>query len=67
MTDLPNAAGSAPAKSLLAEDDRTRRRNRAEARFRAYGIAALGVAGLFLAILLVTIVSRGQMYVGASA
>ncbi|WP_108814221.1 phosphate ABC transporter permease PstA [Loktanella sp. Alg231-35] len=62
MTDAP--APSTPAvppkgKSLLAQDDRTKRRNAAEKRFRAYGIAAISVGLLFLASLLWAIVQNG--------
>ena len=62
MTDMastPASGAAAGGKSLLSEDGRTRRCNRAEARFRAYGIAALAIAATFLVILLITIVTRG--------
>ena len=49
----------ATPKSLLTEDARTRTRNAAERRFRAYGIAAICVGMLMLLILIVTIVNRG--------
>ena len=51
MTDAVN--------SLLAPDDRTSRRNRAEARFRAYGLGAIGIAALALLVLLTSVVSSG--------
>ena len=61
MTDA-----SAPAepirvkgKSLLEVDARTKRRNAAERRFRAYGIAAISVGLFFLVWLLGAIVSNG--------
>ncbi|AXI42461.1 phosphate ABC transporter permease PstA [Sulfitobacter sp. SK011] len=54
MTDVTNAH-----KSLLVQDARTRKRNRAEARFKMYGIAAIAVGLLMLAVLLVTIIGRG--------
>ena len=57
MTDMPNPAK--PRQSLLKPDARTVKRNRAEARFKAYGIAAIAVGLLMLAILLTTIISRG--------
>lgn len=57
MTDMPNPAK--PRQSLLEPDARTVKRNRAEARFKAYGIAAIAVGLLMLAILLTTIISRG--------
>ena len=52
MTDTPRS-------SLLVQDARTRKRNRAEARFKAYGMIAIAVGMLMLAILLVTIIGRG--------
>ena len=60
MTDasIP-AAASAPKPSLLAADPRTRRRNAAEARFRAYGLAAIALSLVMLVVLLVTIFSGG--------
>ncbi len=45
--------------SLLVQDARTLKRNRAEARFRAYGIAAIVISLLMLTVLLVTIIGRG--------
>jgi phosphate transport system permease protein len=65
MTDLPaNAPADAfPAarssRSILEPDARTRARNRAEARFRAYGLAALVTGLAFLVILLGTILWNG--------
>ena len=51
---------SDPAKSsLLVQDARTVKRNRAEKRFKAYGIAANSISLLFLLVLLVTIIGRG--------
>jgi phosphate transport system permease protein len=46
--------------SLLVKDARTRRRNRAESRFRAYGIAAIAVGIFFLIVLLTSIVINGS-------
>ncbi len=46
-------------KSLFQPGPRTRRRNRAEARFRAYGLAAISLALVFLAGLLAIIASNG--------
>ena len=57
MTDMPNIA--TPRHSLLKPDARTVKRNRAEARFKSYGIAAIAVGLLMLAILLTTIIGRG--------
>ncbi|MBB3710780.1 phosphate transport system permease protein [Limimaricola variabilis] len=65
MTDIPQTGplpdgqtGPRPG-SLLVTDDRTKRRNRAEARFKAYGIAALAIGMAFLAALLWAILSNG--------
>ena len=58
MTDQAQSSQKV-GKSLLTEDARTRKRNRAESRFKAYGVIALGVAALFLVILLGTIIGRG--------
>jgi phosphate transport system permease protein len=57
MTDMPNS--TTPPNSLLRQDARTVKRNRAETRFKAYGIAAITVGLLMLVILLVTIIGRG--------
>jgi phosphate transport system permease protein len=57
MTDISAAKGK--PNSLLAPDARTISRNRAEARFKAYGLAAVIVAVLMLAMLLVSIFSNG--------
>ncbi|MGP6088407.1 phosphate ABC transporter permease PstA [Antarctobacter jejuensis] len=45
--------------SLTAEDVHTKKRNAAEKRFKAYGIAAIATGLLFLAILAVSIVRSG--------
>ena len=45
--------------SLLKQDARTAKRNRAETRFRAYGLIAIGIGMLMLVVLLTTIFSRG--------
>ena len=45
--------------SLLKQDARTVKRNRAEARFKAYGLVAIGIGVLMLMVLLTTIISRG--------
>ena len=64
MTDMPlpqtGRAGSRPKGSLLEADSRTRRRNAAEKRFRAYGIAAIAIAILALVFLLTTIIRDGS-------
>jgi len=45
--------------SLLALDARTRKRNAAEARFRAYGIIAIAIGLVFLVVLISSIVFKG--------
>lgn len=66
MTDVtsqpprPVDPPAAPArKSLLIEDPRTRRRNAAERRFRAYGVVAIALAMGALVFLLFTIFRDG--------
>ncbi|APG47007.1 phosphate ABC transporter permease PstA [Phaeobacter porticola] len=67
MTDIshhtpgPNTSGNASdhAGSLLQQTSHTRKRNAAERRFRLYGMAAIAVGLIMLAILVTTIVSRG--------
>lgn len=59
MTDAISPPGVTPKGSLYTVDARTKRRNAAEARFRAYGIAALAVGLIFLLALLYSIVSKG--------
>lgn len=60
MTDASIDVGAQVRRSsLLSQDEHTRKRNRAETRFRAYGLAAITVAILLLAILLVSIFSNG--------
>lgn len=60
MTD---ATASPPDRkhsaSLLVQDARTRKRNAAEKRFKAYGIGAIAIGLLFLVTLLVAIISNG--------
>ena len=57
MTDASAPTGG--KTSLYTVDPRTRRRNAAEKRFRAYGIVAISVSLLFLAVLLGTIIRNG--------
>ncbi|WBU63796.1 phosphate ABC transporter permease PstA [Paracoccus aerodenitrificans] len=65
MTDATDLSGSAPRReshtsgSLLTETARTRKRNAAEKRFKAYGIAAIAVAILALIFLLTSIIRDG--------
>jgi len=47
-------------KSLLVPDARTRRRNAAEKRFRAYGAVAIAIGLSFLVVLLTTIIINGR-------
>lgn len=58
MTD---AAADTPRRqgSLIQVDERTRRRNAAEARFRIYGQIAIGIGILALIVLLTSIFSNG--------
>lgn len=48
-----------PKSSLLKLDERTKKRNAAEKRFKAYGITAIGIGLFFLAVLAVSIVRSG--------
>ncbi len=57
MTDTP--ANTTRKGSLLTPDARTTARNAAEKRFRAYGLAAVLVAMVMLALLLVSIFANG--------
>ncbi|KUP92613.1 phosphate ABC transporter permease PstA [Tritonibacter horizontis] len=66
MTDLSQspASGDVPKQkklgnSLLELTDRTKRRNAAETRFKAYGIVAIAIGLLMLVVLVTTIFSRG--------
>jgi phosphate transport system permease protein len=64
MTDATNTPGAATPEtrkktSLLAQDDRVRRRNAAETRFKAYGIAAVSIGLVFLVLLLFAIIHNG--------
>ncbi len=58
MTDATQPRTEQP-RSLFVTDPRTARRNRAEKRFQAYGIAALLVGLFFLVALLWAILSNG--------
>ncbi|WP_027258940.1 phosphate ABC transporter permease PstA [Leisingera aquimarina] len=63
MTDLSQSpAGAEPRKhggSLLQQTSHTKKRNAAETRFKAYGIAAIAAGLLMLVILVTTIVGKG--------
>ncbi|MCV6593233.1 MAG: DUF3333 domain-containing protein, partial [Silicimonas sp.] len=60
MTDMTAAGAPRQTTSLIASDARTQKRNRAEARFRAYGIIAIALAMLALAFLVVSIIGNGS-------
>lgn len=63
MTDATSSGAQSPrvhASSLLAADDRSRSRNAAEARFRAYGVAAIVVAVMALVGLVSSILYNGS-------
>ena len=58
---MSDATAPVPSKSsLYATDARTKKSNRAEARFRAYGIAAIGVGVLALILLVTSILGNGM-------
>ena len=57
MNDLPSS--NAPHPSLYVQDARLKRRKAAEARFKAYGLAAIIFGLSMLAILIVTIFYNG--------
>ncbi|WP_299281876.1 phosphate ABC transporter permease PstA [uncultured Tateyamaria sp.] len=58
MTDASIDSG-APRKGLTVTDARTRKRNAAEKRFRAYGIVAISIGLLFLLFLFGSILRSG--------
>ncbi|MCG6882901.1 MAG: phosphate ABC transporter permease PstA [Silicimonas sp.] len=60
MTDMTAGASAAPKSSLLAQDERTRRRNAAEARFKLYGVIAITLAIVALLFLMVSIMKNGS-------
>ncbi len=53
------AGGAAESKSLYAVDTLTKKRNAAEKRFQAYGIAAIAIGLFFLVVLAYAIISEG--------
>ncbi|TCP40986.1 phosphate ABC transporter permease PstA [Rhodovulum marinum] len=59
MTDATIPAATGATGSLLEPDARTRRRNAAEARFRLYGLIAVGIGLFFLAALMISIFMNG--------
>ena len=56
---VPETAAPRTKTSLLAVDERTRKRNAAEARFKLYGLIAVGIGLAFLVMLLSTILWNG--------
>jgi len=61
MTDATlNTGGDRPGTSLATQDARTKRRNRAEARFKAYGLTAILIGIFFLVVLAVSIIRSGS-------
>ncbi|QDY71479.1 phosphate ABC transporter permease PstA [Qingshengfaniella alkalisoli] len=61
MTDM-TAPASSPSRShssLLTLDERTRKRNAGERRFRMYGVAAVATGVIALILLLISILSSG--------
>jgi phosphate transport system permease protein len=56
---IQGPAASGRKSSLIQLDDRTRRRNAAEKRFRAYGLTAIGIGIFFLIVLAVSILRSG--------
>ena len=55
----PSSPSQIGGKSLLAADARTRKRNAAEKRFRAYGIVAIAFGVFFLIVLAFSIIRSG--------
>ncbi|MCK8462260.1 phosphate ABC transporter permease PstA [Aliiroseovarius sp. S1339] len=60
MSDANFPVGARAQSSLLALDARTKKRNAAEARFRAYGIGAIAIGLLFLMVLITSIFAKGM-------
>ena len=66
MTDFSQTPANADApkrkhgSSLLELTDRTKRRNAAETRFKAYGIGAIAIGLLMLVVLVTNIVGKGM-------
>jgi phosphate transport system permease protein len=68
VTDAALSAGASGrgdrARSLLAQDARTRRRQAAETRFKYYGLAAMVLGLIFVVVLFVDIVAKGYSAFG---
>ncbi|WP_299840682.1 phosphate ABC transporter permease PstA [uncultured Paracoccus sp.] len=60
LTHLPAPATAPQKQSLMVADPNTRRRHRAEARFKAYGIGAILIALAALVFLLATVFRDGS-------
>ena len=62
MTDasLPTGGAKPQSGALTTLDARTKKRNAAEKRFRAYGVAAISTGILFLVVLLFSILTSGM-------
>ncbi len=59
MTDISTSGLSRPKQSILTASDRMKRRNAAEARFKAYGLVAIAISLVMLAVMLFTILRDG--------
>ncbi|MFY9466147.1 MAG: DUF3333 domain-containing protein, partial [Lentibacter algarum] len=60
MSDITSSGASAPRRSsLLVQDERTKRRNASEARFRFVGLIAVAIGVLALVGLLTSILANG--------
>ncbi|MEM5475034.1 phosphate ABC transporter permease PstA [Pacificibacter sp. AS14] len=60
MSDLSANQSPKPKNSLLKLDERTKKRNASETRFKAYGIGAIALGMCFLVALLVSIIGNGS-------
>lgn len=58
MTDLTSNTPR-PKTSILTQTDATKKRNRAEKRFKAYGLTAIGIGVAMLIFLLTSVLSSG--------
>ena len=67
MAELDMTTPPPKKRSLTTIDPRTKARNAAEKRFRAYGVIAISIGLLFLAILAVSIVRAGRASVASWA
>jgi phosphate transport system permease protein len=59
MTDISQTPSNPPKTSIHKTDERTKKRNAAERRFKAYGIAAITAGLLVLVVLVGTILNNG--------